>query len=284
LAIPHVNCTVDQSIKVGTKPHGQITCITHLWPCCKKDCLGVGLSIEKKEVHKKQVAKFEISKVCKVGKTNKVVLKSDDNGNPRCWLELCLTKTDSCPPAPFPPAVADGSSRPIGCPSVPTAPMTMPCSPFVPSPSPLMQCSAQGPNSAHSGPWTLHAVAEDGKSRIAFGCDNEAKLCCERMDLTTDGCGTVGFSAQGSQIAVACNGIDALADCVTKTDHSVLLRGHVRLCTATENRIHFSRFVDELEITWRHGQLQLHCSWGPDGGSQHPAAFNPVRACTHEEE
>jgi hypothetical protein len=104
------------------------------------------------------------------------------------------------------------------------------------------------------------------------------------MELSTHGCGTVGFCAQGSQVAVSFNGIDTLADCVTKTDHSVLLKGHVRLCTATENRVHFSRFVDEVEITWNNGRLQMHCSWAPGTGPQHRAGILPVHFLTEEEE
>jgi hypothetical protein len=274
----------EHSTKEKTKPCGQMTCVAHRWACAKKDCLGVAMSIEKKESHKKHVAKIEVSKICKVGKTCKAVLKSDNKGNPRCWLELCLTKADSGPPMmPFPGAVAAGSPRPMGFPASSPAPMTMPGYAPAPPAAPLLQCGAHEPHMTAGQLCTLHAATENGNPRIVFGCCKGAKMCCERMELSMDGC-TIGLSAQGSQIAVSCNGLDAVADCVTKTDHSVLLEGHVRLCTATESRVNFSRFVDEVEITWNQGRLQLHCSWAPDGRPTHQSTLTPVGAWTGDEE
>jgi hypothetical protein len=162
-------------------------------------------------------------------------------------------------------------------------PVTMPYCPPAPPTDSALQCAGYEISSQHSPQWTLTAVVEkNGRTKLALGTGNGASLTSERLELKADDYGSIVFGTQGSQVDVAFNGIDAVADSAAKIDHGVVLKGHVRLCNFTESHIHCSRLIDEAEITWKDGQMHFHFTWAKT--PTHHAGLIPVRHVLTEEE
>ena len=292
----------------------------HLWPSMKNDCVGVELQLENasERVSKMEVCKTcKIGKKTRAalrGDTStwlEIVVKkaiaptsqsavmtgvgvnsdADLTGyimpNPRDWRFSTSPVVVAVAP-PMPPCCPPATANPVCPPPVATAvlppmPYCLPSAsqnPIVAPPAPVAQCVALETVPASRQEWTMRTVCEGDKTKLSVGCDNDAKLCCDHMDLKANGCGSVHLAPQGSQIAVSCNGVQALADCVNKTEHGVQLKGHVRMCTFAKEQCHCSCFVDEAELSWKDGQMHFQCSW-PKSGTM-PSQRHTPRAATFD--
>jgi hypothetical protein len=180
---------------------------------------------------------------------------------------------------PHPPMAANGE-MPFTLP-VPSVPPMMPYCPSMPGMSPVMQCGATAASA--QGAWTMRVVNDAGKSKLSICPSNDdVKLCCERMELKTDQCGSIDFHARNGQIAVTCNGFDALADRAVRNDnHSVTLQGHVRICGQSDKWAQFSPFMDDATVTWSDGKVRLQCTWP---GSEKSSTLTPVSRIVNEED
>jgi hypothetical protein len=175
---------------------------------------------------------------------------------------------------------AAGTANPVCPPPVATAvpppmPYCLPAStqvPVAPPAPPVMQCVAVETVPAARETWTMRTVHDGDKSKLSLGCCNDAKMCCDQMELKANGCGSVCFAPKGNQVVVSCNVVQALADCVNKTENGVQLKGHVRMCTFAKDQCHLSCLMDEAEISWKDGRMHFQCSWPKSDGSTIHAA------------
>jgi hypothetical protein len=268
---------------------------THVCPSLKKDCVCVELCMEKHEGCS-EPTKVDICKTCKVGKRTKIAL----HGNKSCWLEVCVRKepyephlvvhgigTNSgagltgniavnehtwgyvMPPLPAPPATAC-------CPPVVAVAPPMPYCQPLPPPAPVMQCGAFGFVNSADKTWTIHSVCEAKEAKLALTCCSDAKMCCDRMELVFNGGGSVSICPHSNQVAVCCRDIEALADSVSKTDHGIILKGHVRMCMFSSEQMNCSRLAEEAEISWKNGEMHFHCSWPKAGTQPSPSKQGPL--------
>src|SRR5207302_427011 len=142
------------------------------------------------------------------------------------------------PPLPAPPAA-------VCCPSVATAVPPMPYCQPLPPPTAMMQCGAFEAVASTGKTWTIHSVGDTKKAKLALNCCTDAKVCCDRMELAFNGGGSVSICPHSSQVAVSCRDIEALADSVSKTEHGVILKGHVRMCMFSNEQVNCSHLADE---------------------------------------
>jgi hypothetical protein len=148
----------------------------------------------------------------------------------------------------------------------------------------VQPCAGWEAGVTHGQPMTWHTVVQAGKAKLALGTCKDMAVCCERMELCASDGGSVTLAAHGSQIAVACKCVEALADSVSKTDHGVILRGHVRLCNQSKEWMHCSCPMEQAEICWKNGEMQFHCTWSKGNSCPEAHSVTPVQHVEEEKE
>jgi hypothetical protein len=171
--------------------------------------------------------------------------------------QLCPTMFPMSPPMP-----SNGPVPPLPpffpCVTQPTFPgQPGPCPP---SPSAFMQCAGPAqpiPGATDSHPWTLRAVAEQGKVKLQMQNDMTC-MTGENLEIKVQGSGVLKLTSADKQIEVNGPHLHATADrlCGTSKPGCVCLDGHVCL-KYHENGQHADVVADQVIVGLEDGHFEV---------------------------